>query len=35
MDLHRLRIDVRLERAEVIRKRGQLVSHRDITFVIG
>jgi hypothetical protein len=31
MNLHRLGVDVRLERAEVVRQGGQLVGHRGVS----
>ena len=35
MDLHRLRVDVRLERGEVIGQGWQLMGHRNISSRIG
>jgi hypothetical protein len=33
MNLHRLRVDVRLERGEVVRERRQLMGHLGVSFV--
>jgi len=33
VDLHRLRIDVRLERGEVVRERRQFMGHLGVSFI--